>query len=37
MFIDPMLLDEANEPFGSDEHIAELKIDGIRGSCCRCD
>lgn len=29
--IDPMLLADAPEPFESDQHIAELKIDGIRG------
>lgn len=26
-----MLLDDAKDPFESDEHIAELKLDGIRG------
>jgi len=31
MYIDPMLLDDVKEPFESDQHIAELKIDGIRG------
>lgn len=31
LFIDPMLLDEVDAPFESDLHIAELKIDGIRG------
>lgn len=31
MFTDPMLLDEVNVPYESDLHIAELKIDGIRG------
>ncbi|WP_103110996.1 ATP-dependent DNA ligase [Brevibacillus reuszeri] len=29
--IDPMLLADAPEPFESNKHIAELKIDGIRG------
>ncbi|GKS12867.1 hypothetical protein YDYSY3_38670 [Paenibacillus chitinolyticus] len=30
MIIDPMLLDETEAPFESENHIAELKIDGIR-------
>lgn len=30
MYIDPMLLDDLEEPFESQDHIAELKIDGIR-------
>lgn len=29
--IQPMLLDEIDYPFESNEHIAELKLDGIRG------
>lgn len=29
--IQPMLLDDAKVPFESNEHIAELKLDGIRG------
>lgn len=31
MYVDPMLLDDTSTPFESDEHIGELKIDGIRG------
>ncbi|WP_083676861.1 ATP-dependent DNA ligase [Paenibacillus glucanolyticus] len=31
MYVDPMLLVDANEVFESTDHIAELKIDGIRG------
>lgn len=31
MFIDPMLLADCKDPFESDRHIAELKMDGIRG------
>lgn len=31
MYIDPMLLDDAEAPFESKSHICELKIDGIRG------
>ncbi|MDN4090964.1 RNA ligase family protein [Paenibacillus polymyxa] len=30
MYIEPMLLADCKDPFESDEHIAELKIDGIR-------
>lgn len=30
MYIDPMLLDDLKKPFDSQDHIAELKIDGIR-------
>ncbi|BFH10989.1 SPBc2 prophage-derived DNA ligase-like protein LigB [Paenibacillus dendritiformis] len=31
MYIKPMLLDDTSKPFESEEHIGELKIDGIRG------
>lgn len=30
MFIEPMLLEDAKEPFEDDRWIAELKLDGIR-------
>lgn len=30
MFIEPMLLKDAKEPFEDDRWIAELKLDGIR-------
>ncbi|MFB5269328.1 hypothetical protein ACE41H_21435 [Paenibacillus enshidis] len=31
MYIDPMRLVDCSTPFESDQHIAELKMDGIRG------
>lgn len=31
MYVDPMLLVDCKEVFESDQHIAELKLDGIRG------
>ncbi|MDN4067683.1 hypothetical protein QYF50_07225 [Paenibacillus vini] len=31
MFVDPMLVDDAEAPYESEQHIGELKIDGIRG------
>jgi DNA ligase 1 len=30
MFVSPMLLERIEEPFNSDDYIAELKLDGIR-------
>jgi len=30
MFVSPMLLQRANEPFDDDSYITELKLDGIR-------
>lgn len=31
MYIEPMLLEDAKEPFEDERYIAELKLDGIRG------